>query len=112
MDKIVIEISGDARAIQSTIDKLEQLGKVDKKNADSFKKNHADQQKAMGDTHKNVIDLDQAFNNLGRRILTVLAVERVLAFGKAINYSTWKQFRSAKIIKTDSEICRRNPIPG
>lgn len=80
----MIEITGDAAKIQSTIDKLEQIGRVDKKNADQFKRHHDDQQRAWSDTSTRTNELSNAFDSLGRKILAVLAVERVIAFGKAI----------------------------
>ncbi len=42
MDSIRIEISGNAEALQPTINKLEELGAVDKKNAEQFKKTNAE----------------------------------------------------------------------
>lgn len=50
VDKIIIEVTGDPKGVQSTIDQLEKVGKVDKKNADQFKQHAAEHQKQSKDS--------------------------------------------------------------
>ncbi len=47
LEKVVIEITGDTKQIDKTIDQLEKIGKVDRKNAASFKKTSKEQGKAL-----------------------------------------------------------------
>jgi len=46
MDSIRIEISGNAEALQPTVDKLKEIGAIDKKNADQFKASNAEYMQA------------------------------------------------------------------
>lgn len=46
LESIRIEVSGNAEALQPTVDKLKEIGAVDKKNADQFKKNNEEFQLA------------------------------------------------------------------
>ncbi len=42
MERIIVEVGGDPSKLDSTINKLEQIGDVDQKNADQFKKNNTE----------------------------------------------------------------------
>ncbi|MEK0325720.1 MAG: phage tail tape measure protein, partial [Nitrosopumilus sp.] len=47
LDKVVIKITGDTKGVDSTLKKLQELGKVDKQNAASFKQTSKEQGKAL-----------------------------------------------------------------
>lgn len=82
MERIIIEITGDASKLQSTISDLEKLGKVDKTNRESFEKTASSHKKAMQETSGAVDRLGEQFNELGRRIVAAFAVDEIVDFGK------------------------------
>lgn len=82
MERIVIEIVGDASKIQSTIDQLQKLGQVDNNNAKTFQANNAKTNKGLQNTTNNVNALDKAVSNLGATIAGAFAVGSLIAFGK------------------------------
>lgn len=83
MDKIIIEVTGDPKGVQSTIDQLEKIGKVDKKNADQFKEHHNQYTKQNKESFDMNTKLTRSFQDLGEGIIAGFAIERVVEFGKA-----------------------------
>ncbi len=72
IDKVVIEIVGDTKDIESTVKQLEKVGKVDRENAASFKKTSSEFEVAA---KKRAFLLDRAIKRLGK-----LQTERKKAF--------------------------------
>lgn len=82
IEKVVIEISGDDKQLQDTLTKLEKLGKVDRENADSFKRTGATHKSALKDSGDEVSRLETKMQNLAERIIAVFAVERIFEWVK------------------------------
>lgn len=87
MDDIRIKISGDAKDIQPTIDKLSEIGEVSKKNAEQFKQeqaifeaNSAKRQKLL---KEEIADLDE----LKKRKAAAYNVDDIKGFEKSIKDS-------------------------
>lgn len=92
VEKVVIEVSGKEN-LDSTIDSVEKLGAVDKKNAEQFKKSNSEfqkQQKATQDSLKKTggvaasvgENIKNQFAGLGATIAGAFAVQAVIQFGK------------------------------
>jgi tape measure domain-containing protein len=82
VERVVIEIVGDASKINETIVQLEKLGKVDKVNSDNFKKHNQQTQNALKKTGNDIGGLENQLNNLGAAIAGAFAVSSLVAFGK------------------------------
>jgi tape measure domain-containing protein len=82
VERVVIEIVGDASKINETIVQLEKLGKVDKQNSDNFKKHNQQTQNALKKTGNDIGGLENQLNNLGAAIAGAFAVSSLVAFGK------------------------------
>lgn len=104
MDVIRIEIKGDAKEINSVIDQLEKVGKVDKKNADQFKKHHAEQKKAHEETLNISKKVKEGFNELGESLIAAFTVEKVIEFGK----EAIKAFMEAQKAEKELEFAVKN----
>lgn len=104
MDVIRIEIKGDAKEINSVIDQLEKVGKVDKKNADQFKKHHQEQKKAHEETLNIGKKLKEGFNEMGERLIAAFAVEKVIEFGQ----EAIKAFMEAQKAEKELEFAVKN----
>lgn len=81
MEEIRIVISGDAKELKPTIDQLEKIGKVDKQNADQFKKHHEEHKKRLGESTNIAKQVKEHFNELATTIGAAFAVEKVIEFG-------------------------------
>lgn len=108
MDVIRIEIKGDAKEVTAVIDQLEKVGKVDKKNADQFKKHHEEQKKH----HHEQIDfntkLTHSFKELGEGIVAAFAVEKIIEFGE----ECLKEFGEAEKATNDLRFAVKNLAGG
>lgn len=83
IERIVIEVSGDPTKLDSTIAQLEKLGKVDKTNAEQFKKNNDAHKTALKETGGVADRLADQFKELGNRILLAFSVDKIIEFGEA-----------------------------
>lgn len=83
VDKIIIEVTGDAKGVDKTIDQLEKVGKVDKENAAQFEKHNKQFQKAVGESSKAVNQHVESLKSLVPAVTAAFAVQTVIAFGKA-----------------------------
>lgn len=84
VDKVVIEIVGDTKDIDSTIKKLEKVGKVDRKNAKSFKKSSKEFQKEQQKNVQSVDKLSNQVSSFGRILLGAFTVTALFSFGKQL----------------------------
>ena len=82
VEKVVIEVSGKEN-LDSTIDSVEKLGKVDAANAAQFKKNNAEFKKELSGTSKAINSTVESLKTLVPVISAAFAVQSVIAFGKA-----------------------------
>lgn len=82
VERVIIEIVGDTKQINSTITQLEKLGKVDKANAETFKKTNEAARNEINKTKSSLGGLDNAFNDLKSQIVGAFAVGSLIAFGK------------------------------
>lgn len=80
VDKIVIEIVGDTKDIDSTIKQLEKVGKVDRKNAKSFKKSSKEFQNQQTKNISSIDKLAKQALRLGPIILGAFAVSTITRF--------------------------------
>ncbi len=86
MDDIRIRISGDPSALDPTIKKLEQLGQVDKKNADGFSKHH-EQFKKETKEKEGLIDrlesgTERKMERIAEYVAAAFATEKVFEWAK------------------------------
>lgn len=84
MERIVIDITSDPTKLQATIDKLNQMGAVDAKNAAQFKKNNQDLNAGLQNTSKIAGAVSEKIGNIGKTIVAAFAVERIYSFAKEI----------------------------
>lgn len=82
VEKVVIEVSGKEN-LDSTIDSVEKLGKVDAANAAQFKKNNEEFKKELSGTSKAINSTVESLKSLVPVISAAFAVQSVIAFGKA-----------------------------
>lgn len=82
VERVIIEIVGDTKQINSTITQLEKLGKVDKANAETFKKTNEEAQKGIKATGNSIGGLESQLNNLKGQIIGAFAIGSLVAFGK------------------------------
>ena len=83
VERVIIEITGDTTKIQSTISELEKLGKVDKANADSFRKNNG--------------RLITEFDRINAKLNAVTSeMKDLLVTGKRVPQELEAQYRSLK----------------
>lgn len=108
MDKIIIEITGDPKGVQSTIDQLEKIGKVDKKNADQFKLHHEQHKQQTKDQFDANTKLTRSFEDLGKGIVAGFAIERVIQFGG----ECVKAFEEAESASNDLKFAVSNLAKG
>lgn len=108
MDKIIIEITGDPKGVQSTIDQLEKIGKVDKKNADQFKQHHEQHKQQTKDQFDANTKLTRSFEDLGKGIVAGFAIERVIQFGG----ECVKAFEEAESASNDLKFAVSNLAKG
>lgn len=76
-----IVISADAKGVQDTTTQLEKLGKVDKNNADQFKKHHEELKKQHHESFDLNTKLSRSLVELGEGVVAAFAVEHVIEFG-------------------------------
>lgn len=108
VDKIIIEVTGDPKGVQSTIDQLEKVGKVDKKNADQFKQNHQEHLKQSKDSFDANTKLTKSFEDLGKGIVAGFAIERIIQFGG----ECVKAFEEAESASNDLKFAVENLAKG
>ncbi len=108
MDKIVIEITGDPKGVQSTIDQLEKVGKVDKKNADQFKQHHKEHQEQIKQTTSATDKLAHTFQSMGDRMIAAFAIDAVLNWAKSCITS----FEDAQVASNDLLFAVENLAKG
>jgi tape measure domain-containing protein len=82
VERVVIEITGDTSKIKSTIAELEKLGKVDKDNSDSFKRNNKEYNDQLNKTKGNISSFGDQMNSLKQQIIGAFAISSLIAFGK------------------------------
>ena len=80
-EKLVIQVVTEDKQLDSTIDKMAQLGQVDKKNADQFKKTNKQTQDEIKKTNKETSSLSSSMGSLGATIAGAFAVQQIIAFG-------------------------------
>jgi len=101
VEKVVIEVSGTTD-VDKTIDQLEKIGKVDKQNAEQFKKSNADFQKGLKEsqttTEKITANIKNQFASLGASIAGAFAVQSVINFGKAALNSFMEAERGERLL--------------
>ena len=101
VEKVVIEVSGTTD-VDKTIDQLEKIGKVDKQNADQFKKSNAEFQKGLKEsqttTEKVTANIKNQFASLGASIAGAFAVQSVINFGKAALNSFMEAERGERLL--------------
>lgn len=78
--RVIVSIEGDTKQLESTIDKLKHLGKVDDENVQKFQKNSQKHQGALKETGGEIGRLEQKIRNLGERLIAIFAVERIFQF--------------------------------
>lgn len=83
IDKIVVEVTGDAKGVKPVIDGLEDLNKVSKENATQFRKTNAEFQKGVGESTKAVNKHVESLKSLVPAVSAAFAVQAVIDFGKA-----------------------------
>lgn len=101
LDKVVIQITGDTKSINKTIDRLEKVGKVDKKNAVSFKKTSKEFQQNQRKNQKSLSILEKSVGNLGTILAGAFAIGAIVTFTKqlAATASQMEAFeRRAKVV--------------
>lgn len=81
IERIVIEVNGDPSKLKSTIDELEKLGTVDKKNRESFEKTAQVHKKALHETGGEIERVENRMKFLAEKIAATFAVERIAEFG-------------------------------
>ncbi len=84
MNEIVIRVSGDAKDLQPAIDKLEQLGEVDKANAAQFKKSQTDYETAAAKRQKLLEEEKEDLIELRKRKQEAYSVEEIQKYNKSI----------------------------
>lgn len=99
VDKIIIEVTGDAKGVDKTIDQLEKVGTVDKQNAEQFKKNNAQFQKGINDSSKAVNKHVESLKGLVPAVTAAFAVQSVIAFGKASLNAFIEAERGEKLLR-------------
>ena len=82
LETVVIKIVGDTKEVDSTINKLKKLGKVDKKNADDFEKNSAKVQSSTKKTGGLLDGLGKKAFAMGTAMVGAFAIQQVV--GNAI----------------------------
>jgi tape measure domain-containing protein len=82
VERVVIEITGDTSKIKSTIAELEKLGKVDRNNSDSFKRNNKEYNDQLNKTKGNISSFGDQMNSLKQQIIGAFAISSLIAFGK------------------------------
>jgi hypothetical protein len=90
MDSIRIEISGNAEALQPTVDKLKEIGAVDKKNAEQFNKHN---QEYLSASTKRFLALEREKKQLEllqKAKDKAFSAENIKGFEKSIQQSTEK----------------------
>lgn len=83
VDKIVIEVTGDAKGVDKTVEQLEKVGKVDAANAAQFQKTNQQFQKGISESSKAVNSHVESLKSLVPAVTAAFAVQQVIAFGKA-----------------------------
>lgn len=99
IDKIIIEVTGDAKGVDKTIDQLEKVGTVDKQNAEQFKKSNAQFQKGINDSSKAVNKHVESLKGLVPAVTAAFAVQSVIAFGKASLNAFIEAERGEKLLR-------------
>lgn len=84
MERIIIDVTSDSSKLQATIDKLNQMGVVDEKNAQQFKKNNTQFNNQLSITQKAVGGIEEKLMNVGKAVIAAFAIERVYAFTREI----------------------------
>ena len=78
LETVVIKITGDPKELNKTIDKLEKVGKVDKQNADQFKKSNAQFQAGTKQSSTLLKGLKTQALALGAALIGAFAIQRVV----------------------------------
>lgn len=111
MDKIVIEVVGNAQGVKPVIDDLEKLGAVDKKNADQFRKHNDDFKRAASERKKRIDEETQDLAELekasvigcntggpanlgGREFLVVKFFQPAFTLSCKLNLSVFSDFKA------------------
>jgi hypothetical protein len=96
IETVVIRLTGDTKDLDSTLSKLEKLGKTDKENNEQFKKTH-DAQKQR---HTEMIDyntkLSRSLEDLTKGVIAAFAVEKILEGIKEFGSESIKAFEEAE----------------
>src|SRR5579872_4884972 len=86
LQRVVIEITGSPKELDSTIHKLEALGKVDKQNADQYRKSHQEFKNQTKEKENEVERLSDGIKNkmerIGEYIVAAFAFEKIAQFSK------------------------------
>lgn len=82
VERVIIEIVGDTKQINSTITQLEKLGKVDKANAEAFAKFNKKFVDGVNNSNNALGGLDKTLDGLKNQIIGAFAIGSLVAFGK------------------------------
>src|ERR1017187_10157244 len=93
MDSIKIVISGDATALQPTIDKLKSIGAISDTNKVKVEEAGDAHKKAMRETGDEAGRLETKMRSLAERVAAAFAVERIFEFAK----ESVKAFQDAQL---------------
>jgi hypothetical protein len=100
LQKIVIQV-GDSVNLDATIDKLEKIGAVDAKNAQSFQANNKATQSAIDETGNKLGGFQKVLNNIGPVLAGAFAVNNIISFGQKILETTAK-FQKFEAVLTNT----------
>lgn len=76
-----IIVTADAAGVKATTDELVRMGKVDKENADKFKKHSEERHHLINEGIDLNTKLTRSFEELGEGIIAAFAVEKIIEFG-------------------------------
>lgn len=84
LETVVIKIVGDTKQLDATIDKLEKVGIVDKKNAKVFRQTSKEFQTQQEESQKSVSSLSKSIGTLGVALAGAFTVRALINFTKEL----------------------------
>lgn len=82
VEEVLIKINSDVSGIKSTIDGLQQVGKVDKDNAAQFQRTNQQHQAALKQTGEQAGSLQSTFKKLGETMVATFGVYQMINFAQ------------------------------
>lgn len=104
MEEIRIQITGDAKALQPTVDKLAEIGAVDKRNAEQFKHSNAEFQAAAKKREKLLQEEIEDLEELKRAKRAAFSPEEIKQFERSIADSQTR----IKLLSSDMGSANKN----